>query len=74
MTQIYIEVGKCKKVGRALLLAVAAGNTVNRCSSCVYHHANIEKCYAVRCRADERPDMQNVYFERYDTHSYNPQH
>ena len=66
MTQIYIEAGHCKKVNRVLMLAVPAGNDPNRCRKCTYNRVKIDRCFAMACRADEREDRRNVYFERYD--------
>lgn len=63
---VYIPENGHRYVGKKLVRAVFAGNLPYRCSRCAFKRCNLDKCNMVACRADERDDGKNVYFENYD--------
>lgn len=68
---IYIPENGCGYVNnKRLVRAVFAGNMPYRCRRCVFNRCKLDKCFRVACRADEREDRKNVYFEYYDTQRY----
>lgn len=63
---VYISQNDLGYVGKKLVRAIFAGNLPYRCRRCAFNRCNLDKCNMVACRADEREDGKNVYFENYD--------
>lgn len=63
---VYIPENGCGYVDKKLVRAVFAGNSPYRCRRCALNRCNLDKCFKVACRAEEREDGKNVYFEKYD--------
>lgn len=68
---IDIQEGGTYKYNGSAIVAVYAGMQPNRCKYCYFNRKKIDHCFKMACRADEREDGRNVYFESYETRREN---